>query len=192
MVWTSTGWYPVENWFWVVLTFLLTVGSKGTPMRMCWRTPLAMRSWAVSKSRRWTERMALAERRIVSRQRARAPSRARCLAVKWSRAASASAVPADQPIQWHWWYLGLIGAIAALVFAFLFFRKLMQASEGDETMREIASHVREGANAYLRRQYRVVAVVFVVLFLILAFLAFGLHVQALWVPFAFLTGGFFS
>ncbi|MBM4042575.1 MAG: sodium-translocating pyrophosphatase, partial [Planctomycetes bacterium] len=93
---------------------------------------------------------------------------------------------------WAWWGVGLAGALAALFFAFHFFKWMIRKSEGEALMREIAGHVREGAYAYLRRQYRIVAIVFAVLFVILAVLAFGLKVQALWVPFAFLTGGFFS
>jgi len=93
---------------------------------------------------------------------------------------------------WGWWGVGVAGALAALCFALYFFKWLMRRSEGEPLMREIAAHVREGAYAYLRRQYRVVAIVFVVLFVVLSVLAFGLKVQALWVPFAFLTGGFFS
>jgi H(+)-translocating pyrophosphatase len=93
---------------------------------------------------------------------------------------------------WIAWAIGLVGSIAALYFAVHFYRWLMTKSEGEEKMAEIAQHVRDGANAYLRRQYRVVAMFFVLIFLILSFMAYGLRVQALWVPFAFLTGGFFS
>ena len=59
-------------------------------------------------------------------------------------------------------------------------------------MQEIAEHVRKGAMAYLKQQYKVVAIVFVILALFFAVLAYGFHVQNSWVPFAFLTGGFFS
>lgn len=59
-------------------------------------------------------------------------------------------------------------------------------------MREIAAHVRKGAMAYLRQQYKVVTVVFVILALFFAYPAYGVGVQNPWVPFAFLTGGFFS
>ncbi len=83
-------------------------------------------------------------------------------------------------------------SIIALGFAFYFFRRMMKESEGTERMKEIASHVRKGAMAYLRQQYKVVAIVFVILCLFFAFLAYGLGVQNTWVPFAFLTGGFFS
>jgi H(+)-translocating pyrophosphatase len=96
------------------------------------------------------------------------------------------------PELWLWWGVGLIGAVIALLFAWRFFKTMMKAPEGEERMREIAGYVREGAMAYLRRQYRVVAIIFVVISLIFSFLAFGLKVQSVWVPFAFLTGGFFS
>ena len=59
-------------------------------------------------------------------------------------------------------------------------------------MAEIAEYVRRGAMAYLKQQYRVVLIVFIVLAIIFAFMAYVLHVQNEWVPFAFLTGGFFS
>ena len=59
-------------------------------------------------------------------------------------------------------------------------------------MKEIANHVRKGAMAYLKQQYKVVTYVFIILALIFAFMAYVLKVQNPWVPFAFLTGGFFS
>jgi K(+)-stimulated pyrophosphate-energized sodium pump len=76
--------------------------------------------------------------------------------------------------------------------AWYFFRSMMKTDEGTPRMREIAAHVRNGAMAYLRQQYKVVLIVFIVLALIFAFMAYVLHVQNPWVPFAFLTGGFFS
>ena len=69
---------------------------------------------------------------------------------------------------------------------------VMAADEGNAEMIEIAGHVRTGANAYLWQQYKVVAIFFVVIVALLAYAAFGLKVQSQWVPFAFLTGGFFS
>ena len=90
------------------------------------------------------------------------------------------------------WCLAFVGSIAALVQAFAFFKKMMAADEGNERMIEIAGYVREGANAYLRQQYKVVAIFFIVIVILLAWAAFGLNVQSRWVPFAFLTGGFFS
>jgi K(+)-stimulated pyrophosphate-energized sodium pump len=83
-------------------------------------------------------------------------------------------------------------SVVALVFAYVFFRGMMAADEGNETMRRIAGHVRRGAIAYLRQQYKVVGIVFLVLTAFFAWLAYGLGVQNPWVPFAFLTGGFFS
>lgn len=68
----------------------------------------------------------------------------------------------------------------------------MRRSEGTERMQQIAAHVRSGAMAYLRQQYKVVIIVFLFLALFFAFLAYGLGVQNKWVPFAFLTGGLFS
>mgnify|MGYP001032093495 FL=1 len=90
------------------------------------------------------------------------------------------------------WILALAAAIAALGFAWYFFKTMLGADEGTERMREIAQAVREGADAYLWQQYRVVAAFFVVIVIILAIFAFVLHAQSRWVPFAFLTGGFFS
>jgi len=83
------------------------------------------------------------------------------------------------------------GAILALIFAVIFYKSVMKASEGTERMREIAQAVREGAYAYLYRQYKVVTVVFIVLLVILGVLAY-FGVQNPFVPIAFLTGGFFS
>ena len=85
-----------------------------------------------------------------------------------------------------------LASVVALAMAWYFFRSMMKADEGTPRMREIAGHVRRGAMAYLAQQYRVVLVVFIVLALIFAFMAYGLKVQNTWVPFAFLTGGFFS
>lgn len=85
-----------------------------------------------------------------------------------------------------------LSAVLALLFAYIFYRQMRQASEGTPTMQQIAEHVRKGAMAYLKQQYKVVAIVFVILALFFAVLAYGFHVQNPWVPFAFLTGGFFS
>jgi K(+)-stimulated pyrophosphate-energized sodium pump len=83
-------------------------------------------------------------------------------------------------------------SVLALSFAFFFFKQMMKESEGTETMKTIASHVRKGAMAYLRQQYKVVTIVFVIITLIFAFMAYVLGIQNPWVPFAFITGGFFS
>ena len=85
-----------------------------------------------------------------------------------------------------------IASVAALAMAWIFFRSMMSADEGTPRMREIAGHVRRGAMAYLKQQYKVVGIVFVVLAAIFAVMAYVLHWQNPWVPFAFLTGGFFS
>ena len=85
-----------------------------------------------------------------------------------------------------------VASIVALCMAWFFFTQMMKESEGTPRMAEIASHVRKGAMAYLKQQYKVVLYVFIVLALIFSFMAYVLHVQNPWVPFAFLTGGFFS
>ena len=85
-----------------------------------------------------------------------------------------------------------IASIVALGMAFFFFRQMMAEDEGTPRMKEIALYVRKGAMAYLWQQYKVVGIVFVVLCALFAFMAYGLNVQNPWVPFAFLTGGFFS
>lgn len=89
-------------------------------------------------------------------------------------------------------YIVPAAAAIALFFAWFFFRQMMKESEGTVTMKEIAKYVRDGAMAYLKQQYKVVTIVFVVLAIFFAVLAYGFHIQNTWVPFAFLTGGFFS
>ena len=85
-----------------------------------------------------------------------------------------------------------IASVCALGMAWYFFKQMMREEEGTPRMAEIAEYVRRGAMAYLKQQYRVVLIVFIVLALIFSFMAYVLHVQNPWVPFAFLTGGFFS
>ncbi len=85
-----------------------------------------------------------------------------------------------------------IASVCALGMAWHFFKQMMREEEGTPRMAEIAEYVRRGAMAYLKQQYRVVLIVFIVLALIFSFMAYVLHVQNPWVPFAFLTGGFFS
>ena len=92
------------------------------------------------------------------------------------------------PIFW----LVPIASIIALGMAWFFFKQMMREDEGTPRMREIAAHVRKGAMAYLKQQYKVVLIVFIVLAILFAFMAYVLHVQNPWVPFAFLTGGLFS
>ena len=83
-------------------------------------------------------------------------------------------------------------SITALAMAWYFFRTMMKEEEGTARMIEIAAHVRKGAMAYLKQQYKVVGIVFAVLAVLFAFMAYVLKVQNPWVPFAFLTGGLFS
>ncbi|MEC9116988.1 MAG: sodium/proton-translocating pyrophosphatase, partial [Planctomycetota bacterium] len=89
------------------------------------------------------------------------------------------------------WVLTLLGSIAALFQAVTFFKGMKAAEPGNERMIEIAEYVRQGAGAYLRQQYKVVAVFFVIMAGVLAFAAY-IGIQATFVPLAFLTGGFYS
>ena len=88
-------------------------------------------------------------------------------------------------------YVVLAASVLALGFAYYFYRSMLGKDEGTELMRTIASHVRKGAMAYLRQQYKVVTIVFVVLAVVFAVMAY-FHLQNGIVWFAFLTGGFFS
>ena len=85
-----------------------------------------------------------------------------------------------------------IASVVAMAMAGYFFRQMRKEDEGTPRMIEIAEFVRKGAMAYLRQQYKVVTIVFIVLAVVFAFMAYVLKVQNPWVPFAFLTGGFFS
>ena len=85
-----------------------------------------------------------------------------------------------------------VASLVALGMAWFFFAQMRKADEGTPRMIEIAEHVRKGAMAYLRQQYKVVLIVFLVLAVIFAIMAYGFQMQNPWVPFAFLTGGFFS
>ncbi len=89
-------------------------------------------------------------------------------------------------------YLAPLGSLLALFFAFFFFKLMKKSDPGSDDMQRIAGYVKQGATAYLKRQYRVVAIVFAVVFVIFSIMAYILHTQNGWVPFAFLTGGFFS
>jgi len=89
------------------------------------------------------------------------------------------------------WWVAPIFAIMSLGFAWYFYKKMMEAPQGTEKMIEIATHVREGAYAYLFRQYKVVTGVFILLLIIFAILSYY-GIQNPFVPVAFLTGGFFS
>lgn len=101
--------------------------------------------------------------------------------------ATAAAV---QSIPWIWWVAPL-SSIAGLLVAYYFYKAMMTAPKGNEKMEAIASYVREGAYAYLFSQYRVVALVFFVLFLIFTGMAY-VGIQNPFVPVAFITAGFFS
>ena len=96
-----------------------------------------------------------------------------------------------QPLPFAWWIVPS-GSIISLLFAYIFYREVMKQSEGTPAMVEIAKMVREGAMAYLNQQYKIVGIVFALLCVIFLIMAFGLEVQNKVVPFAFLTGGFFS
>ncbi|OAV63994.1 putative K(+)-stimulated pyrophosphate-energized sodium pump [Bacteroidales bacterium Barb6] len=85
-----------------------------------------------------------------------------------------------------------VASVVALGFALFFFKQMMRESEGTELMAKIASYVREGAMSYLKQQYKVVGLVFLVLVALFSLMAYVFHVQNEWVPVAFLTGGFFS
>lgn len=85
-----------------------------------------------------------------------------------------------------------VASILALSFAYYFYRNMLKQDEGTPTMRKIAKHVRDGANAYLKQQYKVVGWVFLTLCILFAWMAYGPGLQNKWVWFAFLTGGFFS
>lgn len=88
-------------------------------------------------------------------------------------------------------WIGIVGALLALCFAFVQSRKIMKFSEGTDTMQKIAAAIRKGANAYLKRQYRTVAIFFIVMAIILGVLALIDYVSP-FVPFAFLSGGIYS
>jgi len=105
-----------------------------------------------------------------------------CMSRAW--AGDSTAIPTS-------WWIAPAGSLLALVFAWVFYRMMLRAPQGSERMREIASFIREGAMAYLFRQYRVVSVVFLALVVILGVLA-RFRIQNPFVPVAFLTGGFFS
>lgn len=89
-------------------------------------------------------------------------------------------------------YLVPAASVVALLFAWIFYHKMRKEDEGTPTMKQIAQFVREGAMAYLKQQYKIVVIVFIILAIFFAILAYGFGVQNPWVPFAFLTGGFFS
>jgi len=109
---------------------------------------------------------------------------ATAMAAEACKSAAASYIPTA-------WWIAPVGSVVALIIAYIFYKKMMTAPEGNEKMVAIAGHVREGAYAYLFSQYRIVALVFVLLFVVFVALAY-FGVQNPFVPVAFLTAGFFS
>ena len=85
-----------------------------------------------------------------------------------------------------------VASVVSLGMALFFYLQMKKADEGTPRMKEIAEYVRHGAMAYLKQQYKVVTIVFIVLAVIFSIMAYGFQLQNPWVPFAFLTGGFFS
>ena len=94
----------------------------------------------------------------------------------------------------NFFWIGIVGAVLALVFAWVQSRKVLTFSEGTDTMKKIAASIREGANAYLKSQYTTVFKVFVVVFVVLLVIAFasGGRMLSKFTPFAFVTGGIWS
>ena len=89
-------------------------------------------------------------------------------------------------------WVGLVGALIALIFALTQAKKVLKFTEGTELMQKLAASIRKGANAYLKRQYTTVAKIFIIVFVILLILA-GVGMLDNWfIPFAFLTGGIWS
>ena len=87
--------------------------------------------------------------------------------------------------------LTFIGAAAALCFALIMAKRVLGFDEGTDKMKKISRSIRAGANAYLKRQYTIVSIFFAVMFLVLCTMAF-FNLLTWFVPFAFVTGGFFS
>ncbi|MDD5937505.1 MAG: sodium-translocating pyrophosphatase, partial [Clostridiales bacterium] len=89
-------------------------------------------------------------------------------------------------------WIGFVGSIVALLFAFAQRNKVMKFSEGNATMQKIAASIRQGANAYLKRQYTTVVKIFAIVFVVLIILAATGMLDNWFIPFAFLTGGIYS
>ena len=94
----------------------------------------------------------------------------------------------------NFFWVGLVGAVVALIFAWVQRKNVLKFSEGTDLMQKIAASIREGANAYLKRQYSTVAKVFLVVFVLLLIIAFASNGEMLskFTPFAFVTGGIWS
>jgi K(+)-stimulated pyrophosphate-energized sodium pump len=90
------------------------------------------------------------------------------------------------------WYVAPFGAIMALIFSFILFKGVKKEDPGNEQMQKIAKYVREGSFAYLKQQYKGVTIFFIIAFIVFNIMAHVLHVLHWLIPFAFLTGGFFS
>ena len=90
------------------------------------------------------------------------------------------------------WFITPIGAVVALLFAYIFYLGVKKENPGNEQMQKIAKHVRDGAFAYLFQQYKGVTIFFVIAFILFNIMAHVLHVLHPLIPWAFLTGGFFS
>ncbi|MFH0888549.1 MAG: sodium-translocating pyrophosphatase [Planctomycetota bacterium] len=90
------------------------------------------------------------------------------------------------------WWIAPIGAVLALLFAYIFYRGMKKQDPGEPDMVRIAGYVKVGAMAYLKQQYKIVGIVFIILVVLLSLMAFVFKTQSAWVPFAFLSGGLFS
>ena len=91
----------------------------------------------------------------------------------------------------HLYWISLFASLVALFFAYAQAKKVLNADEGTDRMKQISRFVRTGASAFLKRQYRTVIIFFAVMFLVLCGMA-AAHKLTWYVPFAFITGGFFS
>ena len=114
------------------------------------------------------------------------------LYAKDGSAAGAADDPGLGSREFVYWGISFIGSLVALWFARQFYKSMIEADEGTPRMIEIAGYVRDGAQAYLTQQYKVVTLFFVVIFGLLFVASFVMNVQSKFVPFAFITGGFFS
>jgi len=90
------------------------------------------------------------------------------------------------------WAIAPLGAVTALIFAFIFYLGVKKSDPGNAEMQRIAKHVRDGAFAYLKQQYKGVGIFFIIAFILFNIMAHVLHVLHWLIPWAFLTGGFFS
>ena len=102
--------------------------------------------------------------------------------------AQAEAAPGGRDLMWLTW----IGSVAALLFALILALGVLRKSPGNSTMQDLSRAVLEGATAYLKQQYKIVGLFFALLFVVLAIISYGLQLLSPFVPFAFITGGFFS